>query len=252
MAHFAELNENNEVIYVAYMDNEIITDENGNEIEQLGIDHLHHHHGSNRKWLRTSYGGNFRGKYAGIGDIYREDIDFFISLSGPYPSWTLNETTGQWEAPIPYPDNYFEIDYVWEEENNNWFSIRKYVYDKYCLEYDYSHIQECVDKYKLKDFNRIPGTVNTEDYVVSYEKIKNFLLSHLTYKNWSSDVVKKWKVDYVEGVLKQVNCDLYAIKSTTSIDETEKFKKFMENYTDFTFLEQKNNWCIHKREKYIY
>jgi hypothetical protein len=115
--HFAELNENNEVIYVAYMDNEIITDENGNEVEQLGIDHLHHHHGSHRRWVRTSYNGNFRGKYAGQGDTYREDLDLFISPS-PYSSWTLNETTGQWEAPVPYPDD--GNDYLWNEETQTW------------------------------------------------------------------------------------------------------------------------------------
>jgi len=117
MAHYAELNENNEVIYVAYMDNETITDENGNEIEQLGIDHLHFHHGPERRWVRTSYGGNFRGKYAGQGDIYREDLDMFISPQ-PYPSWILNETTGQWEPPIPYPND--ENNYTWNEDIQNW------------------------------------------------------------------------------------------------------------------------------------
>jgi hypothetical protein len=99
MAHFAELNENNEVIYVAYLDNQIIVDENGNEIDQLGIDHLLHHHGSNRKWIRTSYNNNFRNKYASIDDIYREDLDMFISPQ-PDSGWILNETTGQWEEPI--------------------------------------------------------------------------------------------------------------------------------------------------------
>jgi hypothetical protein len=85
MAHYAELNEKNEVIYVIYMDNEIITDENGNEIEELGIQHLHTHHGSLRRWIRTSYGGNFRGKYAGIGDTYRSDLDIFVEPE-PYGS----------------------------------------------------------------------------------------------------------------------------------------------------------------------
>lgn len=121
MAHYAEINENNEVIYVAYMDNEIITDENGNEIEQLGIDHLHYHHGSNRKWVRTSYSGNFRNKYAGIGNIYREDLDIFITPS-PYSSWILNESTGEWQPPIPKPElTQEQIDnnqyYEWNEEN---------------------------------------------------------------------------------------------------------------------------------------
>lgn len=123
MAHYAELNQNNEVIYVVYMDNEIITDENGNEVEELGIQHLHTHHGADRKWVRTSYGGNFRNKYAGLGDTYREDLDMFISPS-PHPSWILNETTGQWEAPVTQPElTQEQIDggyfYSWDEEAHN-------------------------------------------------------------------------------------------------------------------------------------
>jgi len=132
MAHYAELNENNEVIYVAYMDNEIITDENGNEIEQLGLDHLHTHHGADRKWVRTSYRGNFRNKYAGLGDTYREDLDMFISAQ-PFASWSLNETTGQWEAPVAQPElteeqtnseTHFYF-YTWNEENQSWDLIER-------------------------------------------------------------------------------------------------------------------------------
>ena len=127
MAHYAELNDNNEVIYVVYMDNEIITDENGNEVEELGVNHLHTHHGADRRWVRTSYRGNFRNKYAGLGDTYREDLDAFIAPQ-PYTSWTLNESTCKWEAPILQPElteeqlnsethSYF---YSWNEETQSW------------------------------------------------------------------------------------------------------------------------------------
>jgi hypothetical protein len=127
MAHYAELNENNEVIYVAYMDNETITDENDNEVEELGIQHLHTHHGADRRWVRTSYRGNFRNKYAGLGDTYREDLDMFISPQ-PFASWILNETTGQWEAPTPQPelteeqlnDETYTYYYFWDEETQSW------------------------------------------------------------------------------------------------------------------------------------
>lgn len=122
MAHYAELNEKNEVIYVAYMDNEIITDENGNEIEEYGIQHLLRHHGSNRRWVRTSYRGNFRGKFAGIGDTYREDLDAFIAPK-PYESWILNETNFTWEPPIPIPDQ--DNQYSWNEENQSWDLIEE-------------------------------------------------------------------------------------------------------------------------------
>jgi hypothetical protein len=137
MAHYAELNENNEVIYVAYMDNEIITDENGNEIEELGIQHLHTHLGSDRRWVRTSYRGNFRGNYAGIDHIYRNDLDMFISPS-PYPSWILNESSGQWEPPDSKPDRSEEQIqnnqyYGWDENkyianNNGWILV---TYEKF-------------------------------------------------------------------------------------------------------------------------
>jgi hypothetical protein len=120
MAHYAELNENNEVIYVVYMDNEIITDENENEVEELGVNHLHTHHGADRRWVRTSYRGNFRNKYAGLGDTYREDLDAFIAPQ-PFTSWTLNESTYEWESPIPQPElTQEEIDsrsyYTWVQE----------------------------------------------------------------------------------------------------------------------------------------
>jgi hypothetical protein len=101
MAHFAELNENNEVIYVAYMDNEIITDENGNEVEKLGIQHLHYHHGSHRRWVRTSYRGNFRGKYAGLNDVYDEDLDIFINPALPPVEETqFTESSGSGEDEV--------------------------------------------------------------------------------------------------------------------------------------------------------
>jgi len=117
MAHYAEINKNNEVIYVVYLDNEIITDENGNEVDELGVQHLHTHHGTDRKWIRTSYRGNFRGKYAGIGDTYSEELDIFISPQ-PYPSWILNTSTGEWIPPIPLPDD--ENYYNWNEEMQDW------------------------------------------------------------------------------------------------------------------------------------
>ena len=67
--------------------------------------------------LFRSYNGNMRKNYAGIGDTYDEDRDAFISPK-PYPSWTLNETTCRWEAPVPLPDD--ENNYVWNESTQQW------------------------------------------------------------------------------------------------------------------------------------
>ena len=97
MAHYAELNADNEVIEVLFVDNEVITNENGEEVEQLGIDHLHTHHGADRIWMQTSYNASFRGNYASIGDRYmtnvrtlnEESVDIFIDPQ-PFASWSID------------------------------------------------------------------------------------------------------------------------------------------------------------------
>lgn len=81
MAHFAQLDENNIVTGVLVVNNEKLIDENGNESEQKGIDFLKGLFGQDTKWVQTSYNGNFRGKYAGIGDWYDEENDKFVSYS---------------------------------------------------------------------------------------------------------------------------------------------------------------------------
>jgi hypothetical protein len=68
MAHFAQLDDDNKVINVIVVSNEDILDENGNESETLGIAFCQKFINSN--WVQTSYNGNFRGKYAGIGDTW--------------------------------------------------------------------------------------------------------------------------------------------------------------------------------------
>ena len=74
----------------------------------------------NGTWKQTSYSGSFRKNYAGIGYSYDESRDAFISIK-PYNSWTLNETTCQWESPIPIPNQ--ESMFAWDEENLRWNEI---------------------------------------------------------------------------------------------------------------------------------
>ena len=75
---------------------------------------------------RTSYntrgnqhpdGTPFRGNYAGIGYRYDDTLDAFIPPQ-PFPSWTLDESTFQWVAPVPYPDD-GEL-YLWDDNLLNW------------------------------------------------------------------------------------------------------------------------------------
>jgi len=120
MAHYAELNPANEVIKVHRINNEVITDDDGVEQEQLGIDFLTKLNGGVGWYKQTSYNGNFRKNYAGIGYIYDTVKDAFIAPQ-PYLSWSLNETTCQWEAPVPYPDD--DKDYDWNEATTNWKEV---------------------------------------------------------------------------------------------------------------------------------
>lgn len=115
MAHFAKLNDNNEVEQVIVVANNELLDESGNESEQKGIDFCVNLFGG--RWIQTSYNNNFRKHFAGKKYIYDSDGDAFYAPQ-PYPSWVLNKDTYEWESPIPYPtDNDL---YLWNEETQTW------------------------------------------------------------------------------------------------------------------------------------
>jgi len=119
MAHFARLDEINKVIGVHVLVNAVITDGAGNEQEQVGVDFLTNHQGGVGWYKQTSYNGNFRKNYAGIGYTYDSTRDAFIPPQ-PYNSWTLNEDTCQWESPVTYPDDGKR--YTWDEATTNWMA----------------------------------------------------------------------------------------------------------------------------------
>lgn len=77
MAHFAQLNENKEVINIIVVANNDCLDSNGNESESVGIAFCKSIFGDDTNWVQTSYNGNFRGRYAGLGDIYDNVNDIF-------------------------------------------------------------------------------------------------------------------------------------------------------------------------------
>jgi hypothetical protein len=114
MAHFAKI-EDNLVTQVIVVDNSDILDESNNESEALGIKICQDLLGGT--WVQTSYNGNIRKNYAGIGYTYDSSRDAFIDPS-PYASWVLNETTCKYEAPIAYPSD--GKHYKWNEETTNW------------------------------------------------------------------------------------------------------------------------------------
>ena len=114
MAHFSKLDNNNVVTKVVVVNNKVITDENGIEQEQLGVDFLKNlYKEPNAVWKQTSYNLNFRKNFGDVGTTYDSEKDAFIPPQ-PFPSWSLNNSTCKWEAPMPYPSDGEK--YVWFEE----------------------------------------------------------------------------------------------------------------------------------------
>lgn len=95
MAHYAEIDNNNNVIRVLVVSNEIThATPDGTEDETLGATFLADLLGG--KWIATSYNGNKRGRYAGIGYVYDLERDEFVP-----PGWVLID--GVWTVP-PQPE----------------------------------------------------------------------------------------------------------------------------------------------------
>lgn len=117
MAHFAELDENDVVMQVISVhNNELLVD--GVESETKGIDFLQSLFG-HRRWVQTSYNGNKRFNYAGLGFAYNRHHDAFIAPQ-PYPSWSLDDKF-QWQPPTPYPSD--GARYYWDETNRAWVAL---------------------------------------------------------------------------------------------------------------------------------
>lgn len=115
MAHFAELDGDHIVTRVIVVNNNELLDEFGVEQEMIGRQFCVNLLGGT--WVQTSYNGNIRKNFAGIGYQYDVQRDAFIPPK-PFNSWVLNEDTCQWEAPVAYPDD-GKI-YLWNEDNGTW------------------------------------------------------------------------------------------------------------------------------------
>ena len=121
MAHFAKLGVGNVVEKVHVVSNDVAT------TEQAGIDFLNELYNTRDVFKQTSYntyggehtlgGTPFRKNYAGVGFKYDQTRDAFIPPQ-PFDSWTLNETTCLWEAPVAYPDDGKK--YNWNETTQTW------------------------------------------------------------------------------------------------------------------------------------
>ena len=99
MAHFAQLDENNVVTQVIVVSNDDTSDSNGVEVESIGVAFCQKLLGADTNWKQTSYNGNMRVRYAGIGYSYNAELDAFVSPQ-PFASWTLDSDTAEWVSPL--------------------------------------------------------------------------------------------------------------------------------------------------------
>ena len=128
MAHYAFIDSNNIVVNVitGVDENVIQTDLDGSEVG--GTSQAWEQFYASRPWFeglickRTSYNGSIRANFASIGGKYDPTFDVFIAPQ-PFPSWKLNYTTYQWEAPIARPDEDERYWFKWSEYNKEWISV---------------------------------------------------------------------------------------------------------------------------------
>jgi len=124
MAHFAQLDENNVVTQVIVVGNKDTSDASGVEKEHIGAAFCERLFGGT--WKQTSYNGNIRKNYAGIGYTYNADLDAFVPPK-PFNSWILNTDLAQWEAPVAMPEDAGTGEppkmYSWDEATTSWVAV---------------------------------------------------------------------------------------------------------------------------------
>ena len=117
MAHFAQLDENNVVTEVLVVNNSDIDNLTFPDSESVGIAYLNSFLPP-ATYAQTSYNGNFRVRYAGIGYVFYPNCTATpyggFGNQKPYDDWIFDEATCLWVPPIPYPTD--GKMYYWEQE----------------------------------------------------------------------------------------------------------------------------------------
>jgi len=118
MAYFAEINDDGVVLQVISINNDYAPDpapSNSEPVGQAFIASL----GLSGEWRQTSYNGNFRKQYAGLGFKYDSVADVFI-VPQPYSSWSL-DSNYDWQPPTPMPTE--GGPWMWDEETLTWVEL---------------------------------------------------------------------------------------------------------------------------------
>ena len=111
MAHYAFLDENNIVT-------EVIVGIDETELIEGSDPETWYANFRGQTCKRTSFNGNIRQRYAGIGYAYDAINDVFVAPQ-PYPSWALDKDFN-WQAPTPRPDGF---GWYWDEDSLSWLSL---------------------------------------------------------------------------------------------------------------------------------
>jgi len=108
MAHYAFLDKNKKVT-------QVIVGRNEDEVVDGIYDwEAYYAEIMGKRCVRTSYNGNIRKQFAGVGFTYDEARDQFVAPQ-PFPLWKLDKNN-DWQAPTPMPEG----DYIWDEEIASW------------------------------------------------------------------------------------------------------------------------------------
>ena len=125
MAHFAQINSDNIVTQVIVVSNDDAPN------EAAGIAFCRNMLGADTNWVQTSYNNNVRFRYASVGSKYDSTNDVFYEQQ-PYPSWSLNTSTWEWDPPVALPDDdgwkvsedsddpTELVEYDWDEDSTSW------------------------------------------------------------------------------------------------------------------------------------
>ena len=142
MAHFAEINNNNIVLRVLTACN-IDVANNGGDLSEQAAEHFKSIcplSSEGVKWVQTSYNCNFRKNFASIGMKYDSVNNVFYSPDFSYPSWTLNQTTFEWEPPKVRPSVEKNLNKTvsWMEEGLYWEGVDVNLTDGYYNVYQFN------------------------------------------------------------------------------------------------------------------
>ena len=224
MAHFAQLDDNNQVLQVI-----VIADEHETNGEQWC------HEFAGGRWKQTSYTARIRKNYAGIGYTYDESRDAFIAPK-PYTSWTLNEDTCQWQAPVTKPTD--EYQYKWSELLGKWIPINKWLFENYGLTQDYSLIAPTVEKYGLED-KKLVKVIDKSDYVLRLEKANNILFVHVQVNNWTAEIKTVYQTD-IDLLHQEIGTTIYAYQSLSNEELQGSTSQMVTFAKLFDFVEFEN------------